>query len=251
MKKESLMTDAKCESNERPRIVLTSKIARDIFQIKATHGFASLHRASLRLASKYGVSSKAIRDIWKGRSWLDATYDLWNDADRPARKIIGRPKGKKDSKPRVRGSKLFRDSESPPPLDTAELLLSNRLCDRPNCDASALRPQQFPTPMHDHREFPVFTDFKREPFPPMCGGSPSILPNLSCLLSAFPCSSLPSTRIPPPLPLMTSHLLHQLGSRLSFYDAPWLHAAAAPLFLPPISTNALAWPLPAIAAWSG
>ena len=92
-------------SSERPRIVLTSQTAREIFELKNTHHYASLHSASLRLASKYGVSSKAIRDIWKGRSWLEATYDLWNVEDRPARRIIGRPKGKKDSKPRMRGSK--------------------------------------------------------------------------------------------------------------------------------------------------
>ena len=87
----------------RPRIVLTNQQARDIFQLKSGHGFASLHSASIRLASKYGVSSKAIRDIWKGRSWLEATFDLWNVEDRPAKRIIGRPKGKKDSKPRLRG----------------------------------------------------------------------------------------------------------------------------------------------------
>jgi hypothetical protein len=94
-----------CESAEvRPRIVLTNQQAREIFQLKSGHGFASLHAASIRLASKYGVSSKAIRDIWKGRSWLEATFDLWNVEDRPAKRIIGRPKGKKDSKPRLRGS---------------------------------------------------------------------------------------------------------------------------------------------------
>jgi hypothetical protein len=99
----------------RPRIVLTNQQARDIFQLKSGHGFASLHSASIRLASKYGVSSKAIRDIWKGRSWLEATFDLWNVEDRPAKRIIGRPKGKKDSKPRLRGSntKYLGDKESP------------------------------------------------------------------------------------------------------------------------------------------
>ena len=86
--------------SKRPRTVLTSMVAREIFQVKATHGFASTHSASQRLASKYGVSPKAIRDIWIGRSWLEATYDLWSVEDRPTRRIIGRPKGKKDSKPR-------------------------------------------------------------------------------------------------------------------------------------------------------
>jgi hypothetical protein len=106
------------ESSEiRPRIVLTNEQARDIFKLKSGHGCASLHSASIRLASKYGVSSKAIRDIWKGRSWLEATFDLWNIEDRPAKRIIGRPKGKKDSKPRMRGSstKSFGEKESTRP----------------------------------------------------------------------------------------------------------------------------------------
>ena len=229
------MTESKRESNERPRIVLTSKIARDIFQIKATHGFASLHCASLRLASKYGVSSKAIRDIWKGRSWLDATYDLWNDSDRPARRIIGRPKGKKDSKPRVRGSKFLRDSDSPLSFDDVKESATTELGGRPNSHLS----QPFPAHMHDRFEYPIFSEYKCQPLLPMCSGSPSSLPNLSYLLSACP-GSFRSTSIPPPLSLMTSHLLQQLGSTLSYYDAQWLHAGG-PVSLPPIASSALAW----------
>ena len=62
--------------------------------------FYSLHSGSIILAKKYRVSSKAIRDIWNGRSWLEATFDLWDAQERPARKQLGRPKGRKDSKPR-------------------------------------------------------------------------------------------------------------------------------------------------------
>ena len=110
-------------ASERPRVVLTSKIAREIFQLKATHGCGSLHAASLRLASKYGVSSKAIRDIWKGRSWLEATYDLWNVEERPARRVMGRPKGKKDSRPRTRGSKTHPEIEMPQLHDLSAISL--------------------------------------------------------------------------------------------------------------------------------
>ena len=53
------------------------------------------------LADRYQISPKAVRDIWTGRSWLGATYDLWNDNDRPSRRSVGRPKGKRDSKPRT------------------------------------------------------------------------------------------------------------------------------------------------------
>ena len=84
----------------RTRVVLTNEQAREIFQFKGKHGFASSHSASIFLASKYQVSSKAIRDIWKGRSWLDATFNLWEEEERPLRRSVGRPKGKRDSKPR-------------------------------------------------------------------------------------------------------------------------------------------------------
>ena len=84
----------------RPRVVLSNQQAREIFELQKNHGFVSLHAASLVFSKKYHVSPKAIRDIWKGRSWLEATYNLWNATDRPERRIIGRPKGKKDSKPR-------------------------------------------------------------------------------------------------------------------------------------------------------
>jgi hypothetical protein len=98
----------------RSRMVLTDHQAREIFQLKTTHGFSSSHAASIFLASKYNVSSKAIRDIWKGRSWLEATFNLWNIDDRPARRILGRPKGKKDSKPRAskQNRKMYASAQS-------------------------------------------------------------------------------------------------------------------------------------------
>jgi hypothetical protein len=86
--------------SHRPRLVLTELQARQIFQLKYSHGFPSSHSASSFFATQFKISSKAIRDIWKGRSWLKVTFDLWNTADRPIQKALGRPKGKKDSKPR-------------------------------------------------------------------------------------------------------------------------------------------------------
>ena len=79
---------------------MTGQQAREIFQLQNGHRYGSLHAASIIFAKQYHVSPKAIRDIWKGRSWLEATYALWDAAERPTRRIIGRPKGKKDSKPR-------------------------------------------------------------------------------------------------------------------------------------------------------
>ncbi len=88
------------------RAVLTREQARDIFLLKHYHGFVNSHAASTELSKTYQISSKAIRDIWSGRSWLDATFDMWNGDDRPTKKVLGRPKGKKDTKP--------RKSKSPP-----------------------------------------------------------------------------------------------------------------------------------------
>ena len=96
--KSDALSNAK---SSRSRMVLSNEQAREIFTLKGNHGFSSSHSASLHLASKYNVSSKAIRDIWKGRSWLEATFNLWEIKDRPPKRTLGRPKGRKDSKPRI------------------------------------------------------------------------------------------------------------------------------------------------------
>jgi hypothetical protein len=82
------------------RSILTKMQAREIFSYKIGHGFKSDRVASAFLSSKFKISAKAIRDIWTGRSWLETTFDLWLVSERPARKVLGRPKGKKDSQPR-------------------------------------------------------------------------------------------------------------------------------------------------------
>mmetsp|Transcript_13597 Transcript_13597/g.37632 ORF Transcript_13597/g.37632 Transcript_13597/m.37632 type:complete len:230 (-) Transcript_13597:56-745(-) len=79
------------------RCVLTKKDAVEIFLLKDED---NSHAASVVIAAKYNVSPKAIRDIWSGRSWLKATEKLWNKSDLPKHNPVGRPKGKKDSKPR-------------------------------------------------------------------------------------------------------------------------------------------------------
>ena len=96
------MKEAKIDSN-RSRVVLSREVAREIFIVRSNLGLESAQQASIRLAARYRVSSKAIRDIWKGRSWLDATFDLWSEEGRPCRRVIGRPKGKKDSRPHAKG----------------------------------------------------------------------------------------------------------------------------------------------------
>jgi hypothetical protein len=52
-----------------------------------------------KAAVVYGVSEKAVRDIWKGRTWARETWRF--DTSRPLQlKLVGRPKGCKDRNPR-------------------------------------------------------------------------------------------------------------------------------------------------------
>jgi hypothetical protein len=87
-------------SSNRPKLVLTEQNAINIFHLNNKHSFPTAHAASCFLASKYHVSSKAIRDIWSGRSWLETTYDHWKHGEQPQRRFFGRPKEEKDQKPR-------------------------------------------------------------------------------------------------------------------------------------------------------
>ncbi|EKX37487.1 hypothetical protein GUITHDRAFT_116295 [Guillardia theta CCMP2712] len=107
------------DENDTPsaRIILTEEMACEIYS-KRTFG----ETRSTLVAQEYGVSPKAIRDIWNRRTWSYATYDLWTaeellDYRRSRRcekcntgqgghcvclpvKRQGRPAGAKDSKPR-------------------------------------------------------------------------------------------------------------------------------------------------------
>ena len=124
---EVAVESKECIQRCRTRLVLNHKKAREIFQLKECNEFPSLHSGSVLLASKYHVSAKAIRDIWSGRSWLEATFDLWDVKDRPEKKILGRPKGKKDSKPRLskvskEGANSAQDQPMNPPESSSRAL---------------------------------------------------------------------------------------------------------------------------------
>ena len=51
------------------------------------------------VSKKYGVSEKAVRDIWTGRTWSKETWHLDASRSRPLKKM-GRPVGRKDAQPR-------------------------------------------------------------------------------------------------------------------------------------------------------
>ena len=65
------------------RIILTSVQAVEIYkqrQIKShteTSLCSKIRGQSVAIAEKYGVSPKAIRDIWNKRTWVDSTKHLY------------------------------------------------------------------------------------------------------------------------------------------------------------------------------
>ena len=64
-------------SRYRARTVLSKDQVREIYEFKKT--LRSSERTtvpSINLARKYHVSSKTIRDIWSGRSWVEITRSM-------------------------------------------------------------------------------------------------------------------------------------------------------------------------------
>jgi hypothetical protein len=92
---EIRMNPSPMPSASKPRARLSVDQVLTIFQARASASTAT------KVATVYGVSEKAVRDIWKGRTWSRETWHL--DTSRPLQlKIPGRPKGCRDTKPRAR-----------------------------------------------------------------------------------------------------------------------------------------------------
>ena len=67
----------------KAKAVLTKEQAIAAFLQKYTNEiYASTTEKSCAVASDFRISPKTVRDIWAGRSWLDATYDLWQQVIR-------------------------------------------------------------------------------------------------------------------------------------------------------------------------
>ena len=77
----------------KPRAILTKQQAIIIFQRKIDPLQGRAKPCAAAIARIYGLSEKAIRDIWKGRTWCDETSQF--EPSRPARAAgpPGRPKG--------------------------------------------------------------------------------------------------------------------------------------------------------------
>ena len=83
------------------RAKLTNDEVVDIFRCRR------YTTAAAEVSKGYGVSEKAVRDIWTGRTWSRVTCHL--DTSRPAHfKTLGRPIGSKDTKPRKHANALTR-----------------------------------------------------------------------------------------------------------------------------------------------
>ena len=68
----------------------------DVLHIYHCKGSAT---SATALSKHYGVSEKAVRDIWTGRTWSKETWHLDKSQPFPAKKM-GRPIGRKDAQPR-------------------------------------------------------------------------------------------------------------------------------------------------------
>ena len=81
----------------KPRAILSAEKAVDIFRrsLVCDRSFSATS-----VGREYGISEKAVRDIWRARTWSDETRHL--DPARLPRvsKLPGRPLGKRDSVPR-------------------------------------------------------------------------------------------------------------------------------------------------------
>ena len=87
-------------SSLKPRAVLTSDQAIEIFRLSMPTESAKKRPTATSVARQFGVNEKTIRDIWSGRTWDDETLTLdFNRSPKKAKKT-GRPLGCKDSVPR-------------------------------------------------------------------------------------------------------------------------------------------------------
>jgi hypothetical protein len=59
------------------RVRLSPDQAIYIFQQRST----KTSRTAALLSAKFGITPKAIRDIWSGRSWADDTRPFWTQLD--------------------------------------------------------------------------------------------------------------------------------------------------------------------------
>ena len=97
----------------KPRAILTKDQALEIYMQKKGQTKGPPQTAAA-VARAFGVSEKAIRDIWKGRTWSDETSEADPSRAKKQRGHAGRPPGSKDSVPRRKS----KDSKPVPKAST-------------------------------------------------------------------------------------------------------------------------------------
>ena len=105
------------------RAILTSEKAIEIFKCSIFQTRLSSKKPSAACVGReYGVSEKAVRDIWSARTWYDETLHL--DPQRPARKRNppGRPLGKRDSKQRRRNPSTCNVTPKMRPIEEQKMV---------------------------------------------------------------------------------------------------------------------------------
>ena len=86
------------------RAILTAEQAVEIYQLRPHHitidgGDAQCSGRTLSVARRFGISPKAVRDIWNRRSWASETSHLWAPGECPAVRSRRQPAIDRNSDP--------------------------------------------------------------------------------------------------------------------------------------------------------
>ena len=70
-----------CTSAPAGVCVITADAAREIFMAKLERTRSKKDGLAARLGEDFGISAKAVRDIWRLRTWTQATWPFWTPED--------------------------------------------------------------------------------------------------------------------------------------------------------------------------
>ncbi|EKX44359.1 hypothetical protein GUITHDRAFT_109808 [Guillardia theta CCMP2712] len=105
----------------RPRAHITDRIACEIYLFRLSQPPGQLWLptpASVALGRRYGITPKAVRDIWNRRTWAHATRHLWEEEDRTAHGQMVGAEQMDESEENVEGQQeLPEDDHSTPAYD--------------------------------------------------------------------------------------------------------------------------------------
>ena len=84
----------------KSRAILTEQQAIDIFRSGSANSISTMVSSATYVAKQYGINERTVRDIWKQRTWTNATSSLAEVAGPMTKRKMGRPIGSKDVRPR-------------------------------------------------------------------------------------------------------------------------------------------------------